>query len=108
MKKLLVGLLAIVLLTGCSHKNKDTTFMLTRDDQFYALYNQKGKQLTNYNYKTFQEVKGVGYLVTDRDDKKSVISFEGEPIIEAGVYETLEAVDQMFYCLLYTSPSPRD
>ena len=36
MKKLLVGLLAIVLLTGCSHKNKDTTFMLTRDDQFYA------------------------------------------------------------------------
>lgn len=97
MKKLLVGLLAIVLLTGCSHKNKDTTFMLTRDDQFYALYNQKGKQLTNYNYKTFQEVKGVGYLVTDRDDKKSVISFEGEPIIEAGVYETLEAVDQMFY-----------
>lgn len=70
MKKIVIGLLALMLLSGCSQGKKESTFMLTRDDKVYALYNQDGDQLTEYMYKTFQEVNGVGYFVTDEKDQK--------------------------------------
>ena len=57
MKKLLVLVLAMMLLVGCSQQKKDTTFMVTRDNTLYALYNQNGERLTEYSYKTFEEVK---------------------------------------------------
>ena len=38
MKKLLVLVLAMMLLVGCSQQKKDTTFMVTRDNTLYALY----------------------------------------------------------------------
>ena len=37
MKKLLVLVLAMMLLVGCSQQKKDTTFMVTRDNTLYAL-----------------------------------------------------------------------
>ena len=97
MKKLFVILLAICLLTGCSHNQKNSTFMITKDNHLYALYNQDGKQLTEYLYQTFEEVKSVGYIVTDANNQKGLISLEGKEIIKPGTYETLESVNQMFY-----------
>ena len=44
MKKLLVLVLAMMLLVGCSQQRKDTTFMVTRDNTLYALYNQNGER----------------------------------------------------------------
>ncbi|WP_050637720.1 membrane lipoprotein lipid attachment site-containing protein [Candidatus Stoquefichus sp. SB1] len=103
MKKIVIGLLALMLLSGCSQGKKESTFMLTRDDKVYALYNQDGDQLTEYMYKTFQEVNGVGYFVTDEKDQKGVISYKGDEIIKPGTYETLEVVDQMFYATAKTT-----
>ena len=97
MKKLLVLVLAMMLLVGCSQQKKDTTFMVTRDNPLYALYNQNGERLTEYSYKTFEEVSGIGYIVTDANDQKGVISDKGDEIIKPGTYETLEAVDEMLY-----------
>ena len=97
MKKLLVLVLAMMLLVGCSQQKKDTTFMVTRDNTLYALYNQNGERLTEYSYKTFEEVSGIGYIVTDANDQKGVISDKGDEIIKPGTYETLEAVDEMLY-----------
>ena len=97
MKKLFISLLAICLLSGCSHSQKTSTFMITKDNNLYALYNQDGKQLTEYLYKTFEEVKNVGYIVTDSQNQKGLISLDGKEIIKPGTYETLENVSQMFY-----------
>lgn len=97
MKKIGLLILAIVLLSGCSSKQIDKTFMITRNKELYALYNQDGDQLTSYQYKTFEEIEGIGYIVTNSDDQKGFISLEGKEIIPFGKYETLEATDQMLY-----------
>ena len=52
MKKLFILLLSMCFLWGCSHSQKESTFMITKDNNLYALYNQDGKQLTDYLYKT--------------------------------------------------------
>lgn len=97
MKKLALLVLAVMMLVGCSHEQKTSTFMITRDNTLYALYNQDGEKLTDYSYKTFEEVPQSGYIVTNDKDQKGFISLEGEEIIPFGTYETLEAVDQMLY-----------
>ena len=42
-------------------------------------------------------MSGIGYIVTDANDQKGVISDKGDEIIKPGTYETLEAVDEMLY-----------
>lgn len=97
MKKILILLIAMMMLSGCSQDKKASTFMITRDNTLYALYNQDGKRLTDYSYKTFEEIKDVGYIITDSKDQKGFISLKGDEVIAPGTYETLEAVDQMLY-----------
>lgn len=98
MKKIIIMMIALVMMAGCSHREKEeSTIMITRDKNLYALYNQDGDQLTEYLYKTYEEIQGVGYLVTDTKDRKGLISFDGEELIVPGTYETLQSIDQMFY-----------
>lgn len=97
MKKLCILIMTVLLLSGCSSKQPENTFMITRDNELYALYNQSGEKLTTYQYKTFKEIDGVGYIVTNKDDQVGLISLEGDEIIAFGEYETLESTDQMIY-----------
>lgn len=98
MKKILIFIIGMLMLVGCSTvTKKETTFMITRDNTLYALYNQDGERLTEYSYKTFEEVEGVGYIITDANNQKGFISIKGEEIIAPGTYETLEATDKMLY-----------
>ena len=97
MKKLSIFIFMILLLVGCSSNRQEETIMVTRDNILYALYNQSGKKLTTYQYKTFEEVEETGYIVTNKDDQKGFISLNGKEIIPFGVYETLESTDHMLY-----------
>lgn len=97
MKKISLFILATIMLLGCSHGGITSTFMITRDNQLYALYNQDGKKLTEYQYKTFKEIDGVGYIVTNDKDEKGFINLNGKQTIPFGTYETLEPVAQMIY-----------
>ena len=97
MKKLSIFIFMILLLVGCSSSRQEETIMVTRDNILYALYNQSGKKLTTYQYKTFEEVEETGYIVTNKDDQKGFISLNGKEIIPFGEYETLEATDHMLY-----------
>lgn len=108
MKKIGLFILAFLLLTGCSNKKEEVRYMLTRDDVFYALYNQDGKRLTEYSYKTFQEIEGVGFVVTTDKNEKGFISIDGDEIIKPGTYETLEAVDQMLYATKKVEKQPEN
>lgn len=95
MKKVLACFLTLMMLCGCSSKNGVTTFMLTRDDTVYALYNTEGKKLTDYLYLSYQEVEGVGYIVRNQNNQVGLISDSGKELIAFGEYELLEATDQM-------------
>lgn len=97
MKKITILILTVLMLCGCSQRKLNTTFMITRDNILYALYNQDGEKLTDYLYKTFEEIEGVGYIVTNEKDQKGFISIEGKEMIAFGEYETIESVDQMLY-----------
>ncbi len=96
MKKLLVIVMAMAMLCGCSQNKTVTTFMLTRDNETYALYNTEGKQITENDYSYYKEVN-AGYLVTDKDNQMSVIDESGNTIIELGTYDTIESINSMFY-----------
>lgn len=97
MKKILICFLTVILLCGCSSKKSVTTFMLTRDDKVYALYNTEGKKLTDYLYQSYQEVEGIGYIVRNQNNQVGLISSNGKELIAFGEYELLEATDQMFF-----------
>lgn len=97
MKKLFILILAVLMISGCSSKRVNNTFMITRDNTLYALYNQNGDKLTTYQYKTFEEVKDAGYIVTNDKDQVGFISLEGDEIIPFGEYETLSSSNQMLF-----------
>lgn len=97
MKKLIVGFMALLLLTGCHQSQKINYFMLTNEQKLSALYNSKGKQITDYEYQSFQKVGSQGYIVTNAKKQVGYISLDGEEIIPMGEYETLQSVDDMFY-----------
>ncbi|MCD7893955.1 MAG: hypothetical protein LUG60_09670 [Erysipelotrichaceae bacterium] len=96
MKKILVLVMMMAMLCGCSQNKIVTTFMLTRDNETYALYNTEGKQITENDYTYYKEVN-AGYLVTDKDEQMGVIDELGETIVEFGNYATLESINSMFY-----------
>ena len=97
MKKLGLALIAVLILTGCSQKQEITTFMVTNDKKISALYNNEGEQLTEYNYKTSQEIEKFGYIVTNNKDQVGFINNQGELKIPFGEYQTLRATDKMLY-----------
>ena len=97
MKKLFVGLMALMLLSGCSQNQKVHYFMLTNDQELSALYNSEGKQITDYQYQSFEKVGNRGYIITNEKKQVGFIDLDGDEIISIGEYETLESVDDMFY-----------
>ena len=108
MKKLLIFMMTILLLTGCSSTTKEFTYMITHDDILYALYNQDGERLTDYLYTSYKEVDGIGYIVTDDKEQVGLISLEGKEIIKPGVYASLESTDQMFYATKKVEEKKKD
>ncbi len=100
MKKLLLLACMCMVLVGCSSSSVSEGFMLTRDDDYYALYNRRGKRITGYEYKTFIELIGTGFVVSNRTDKVALIDYDGEPIIDYGKYDKLEIVDEMLYATI--------
>lgn len=107
MKRILIAIMMIMILTGCSSQTNETTYMLTHDELF-ALYNQDGKRLTNYLYTSYEEIEGVGYIVFDQNNQPGLISLKGEQVIPFGEYETLEATDQMLYATKKVEEKTKD
>ncbi len=97
MKKLLVMLIVAMLVSGCQFAKSKNTFMLTKDQQNYALYDTKGNDLTDFSYKEYEKIDGIGYFVTNKEEQKGLISLQGKPIIACGDYATLEREGYLFY-----------
>ena len=95
MKKLLMAILALVMLTGCSNKNDESTIMAPIKE-LYCLYDQDGKILNETLFKSYTEYD-FGYLVKNQEDQIGLISLGGEEIIPFGEYKSLSVVSEMIY-----------
>ncbi len=95
MKKLLMAILALVMLTGCTN-SKDETTIMAPIKELYCLYDQDGKILNETLFKSYQEYD-FGYVVTNEEDQVSLISLTGDEIIPFGEYKTLEVIGEMIY-----------
>ena len=95
MKKLLMAILALVMLTGCTNGRVETTIMAPVKEQ-YCLYDQDGRELNDNLFKSYKEYS-FGYIVTNEEDQVSLISLDGDEIIPFGEYKTLSVVSEMIY-----------
>lgn len=93
MKKILIALLAIVMITGCSTSKKTQTLFVEKNKK-YALCDSEGDLKTKFQYTSYQDVQDEGYLVSV-GKKTSYISQEGKEIIAYKKGVTLSALENM-------------
>ena len=79
MKKILIALLAIVMITWCSTSKKTQTLFVEKNKK-YALCDTEGDLKTKFKYTSYQDVQDEGYLVSI-DKKTSYISKDGKDVI---------------------------
>ena len=79
MKKILIALLAIVMITGCSTSKKTQTLFVEKNKK-YALCDSEGDLKTKFKYTSYQDVQDEGYLVSV-GKKTSYISKDGKDVI---------------------------
>ena len=95
MKKVLMAIMALVMLTGCTN-GKDKFTIMAPVNELYCLYDQDGDKLTKQLYKTYKEYD-FGYIVTNESDQVALLSLDGDDIIPYGEYKTLSVVSEMIY-----------
>lgn len=93
MKKILIALLAIVMITGCSTSKKTQTLFVEKNKK-YALCDTEGDLKTKFKYTSYQDVQDEGYLVSI-DKKTSYISKDGKDVIAYKKGVTLSALESM-------------
>ena len=94
MKKITAGLLALILLTGCSNKESEQTLFVSNQKDKYALVNYEGQKQTKFIYDNYEAVGTSGYIVI-KDDKYGYILSDGSEAVKIGKYAKLEALDGM-------------
>lgn len=94
MKKITAGLLALLLLTGCSNKDNDQTLFVANSKDKYALISYDGDKQTKFIYDKYEEVGTSGYIVI-KDNKYGYILHDGSEAIKLGKYTKLESIDSM-------------
>ena len=63
MKKIAAGLLAIMLLTGCSNNNNEQTLFVENSKEKYALVDLDGESKTKFIYDKYETVGNSGFIV---------------------------------------------
>lgn len=107
MKKIIWLMAMILVLSGCSSKQVQSTFMLEKSNHLYTLYNQNGKKLSEEEFVSYQEVDNIGYIVSNSKKQYGFISSEGKEIISMGEYGSLESCQQMLYARKNINEKPQ-
>lgn len=94
MKKIAAGLLAIMLLTGCSNNNNEQTLFVENSKEKYALVDLDGESKTKFIYDKYETVGNSGFIVV-QDDKYGYILNDGSEAIKLGKYKKLESIANM-------------
>ncbi|MGJ1022195.1 lipoprotein [Thomasclavelia ramosa] len=94
MKKITAGLLAFLMLTGCSNIDNDQTLFVANNKEKYALMDYEGDKQTEFIYDKYEEVGSSGYIVI-KDKKYGYLLHDGEEAIKLGKYDKLESIGNM-------------
>lgn len=94
MKKIIVGVFALLLFTGCSGDNSSQTLFVADKNDQYGLINIDGDKCTRFIYDKYEPVGKYGYIVV-KNKKYGYLSYEGEEIIELGKYKKLVPISNM-------------
>lgn len=94
MKKIAAGLLAIMLLTGCSSSESEQTLFVENSKEKYALVDLEGEAKTKFIYDKYEVVGDSGFIVV-QDDKYGYILNDGSEAIKLGKYKKLESIANM-------------
>ena len=68
MKKIVIGVLALLLLTGCSNNSSDQTLFVANKKDQYGLVDIDGNKKTKFIYDRYEPMAKDGYIVV-KDDK---------------------------------------
>ena len=88
MKKITAGLLAFLMLTGCSNIDNDQTLFVANNKEKYALMDYEGDKQTEFIYDKYEEVGSSGYIVI-KDKKYGYLLHDGEEAIKLGKYDKM-------------------
>ncbi|MCH5166641.1 MAG: WG repeat-containing protein [Erysipelotrichales bacterium] len=105
---LVIGLIIAIWLISCligaisassaSKKNPEatTSFFIKNKDNLYALFNEKGKQLTDFIYSTAGDIyNGVARVKTKNGDF-GIINEKGKYVVKLKKYETISQYGSLF------------
>lgn len=93
MKKSIIAMVSLLILTGCSEGTKET-FLIQEKENIFDLYDENGKEITKEDYDGYQKVGIDGYLVK-KQDKYGYLLANGKQKIEVGKYQSLEVLGTM-------------
>ena len=85
MKKIAAGLLAIMLLTGCSNNNNEQTLFVENSKEKYALVDLEGESKTKFIYDKYETVGNSGFIVVQDDKYGYILRFEEDKANITGI-----------------------
>ncbi len=94
MKKIAAGLLALLIVTGCSNNENNQTLFVENSKDKYALVDYEGEKLTKFIYDKYEAVGTDGFIVVKGDDYGYLLS-DGSEGIKLGKYTKLESIANM-------------
>lgn len=105
-KLFIIGIFLVVGVTGCGcQKGKDkekevdrtatNSFFIKNEDSKYALFNEDGKQLSDFEFTSVGDFLG-GTSIVKKDDQYGVINDNGKMIINFGEYKNISQSAGLF------------
>lgn len=94
MKKIIISVLALLLLAGCSGNDSDQTLFVADKKDRFGLVDIDGDKKTEFIYSNYEALGDFGYIVI-KNKKYGYLSNDGEEIIKLGKYSKLESISNM-------------
>lgn len=90
---LILALFVVKFISMATSKPKDpevsTSFFIKNKDEKYAMFNEKGKQLTEFIYDSVEELYNGVAKVKDKDGKVAIINEKGKYVAKPGKYNSI-------------------
>lgn len=96
---LMIGIIIFMNSRGKKDPNVTTSFFIKNEDNLYALFNEKGKQLTDFIYDTIDDIYNGVARVKTKDGKYGVINENGKYVVNLGKYDSVTQYGGLFKVL---------
>lgn len=94
------GLLVFKLISVVTKDERDpevsSSFFIKNKDDKYAMFNDKGKQLTDFIYDSVEEIYNGVAKVKDKDGKFAILNEKGKYVVKPGKYSSIQQNGGLF------------